>query len=249
MFKRPRIGYPMTALDVKGVNDFFQGTMFTLYGNIDYTNFNKKVRAELKSTYASIEVLENEIVSKVDGPDGSTTMSLRPGAVQIGFNDISDQVTITPLGMSIANGTFSAPSIVGGTITGGTIIGGTIIGEEFIVEAHIGLKPPFGDFGIGAGELRFYRSNISYDVMKIGADPIGYSSWLGINNGFRVKGTLSCTMIQCDVPPWATPSWVSSNFAYLGHYHSEFDGIGTNLNTLNSQVYDLMSRVSNLESA
>jgi phage minor structural protein len=47
----------------------------------------------------------------------------------------------------------------------------------------------------------------------------------------------------------ATQSWASNNFAIIGHYHSEFDGIGTNLNTLNSQVYDLQSRVSALENA
>lgn len=234
IFKKPRIKFPLSALDVKGINDFFETIMFKVFGNIDFADLGKKLQNELKYTGASIKLMESEIVAKTTDAQGNQTMTLRPSATEFSFNAItgeSNKVTISVNGIDIQNGSLTAP----------TINGGTINGEVFNVNSNIALKPPESlGFGFGSGEIRFYRSETEYVTMKYGAP--GNTTFVTLNGNFKAviihantitaDGQINCRTISCEFPPWADENHSHSGYASSGHSHS-----------------DLEARISALESA
>jgi hypothetical protein len=131
-------------------------------------------------------------------------------------------------------------------IDGDIITANNLKGDTIDCSGVLQLQAPpnQGAFTSG-GWLRFFRRNGTSLNMYIR----GNDQFLTIDgeispnsifcSGTTFSSTLDCNNISCTNPPWATQSWVSSNYSPIGHYHSEFDFIGNYLTNLDARLIAL----------
>jgi hypothetical protein len=139
--------------------------------------------------------------------------------------------------------------------TGESLIDGDLItsnklqGDTIDCLGILQMKAPFGNWGAGAAEIRFFKQIGGYDTIKMGGST-GYTNIINISSGLRVEGTINavfgkfdgrmtCNDITCYNPPWAGIYHSHSEYASSGHYHSEFDSIGNFLTNLDGRVMAL----------